>query len=199
MIVGVTGFFASGKDTAAEFLVSRQGFAHVSLSDMIRRRLRDEGREISLPNLTETGNAMRRERGPGALAEMALDVIAPGADVVVTSIRHPAEVEALRRSGQFVLLFVDAPIETRYQRSLARNRAGDFDSFEAFKTAEEQQMRSPDSHAQRLAECRDMADEVIVNDGSIAVFEQRVAQVVEQARQRQSSHPKGSQTCPPHP
>ncbi len=43
-------------------------------------------------------------------------------DFVITSIRHPSEVEALQKgsatsgASRFLLTFIDAPIQTRYQR-----------------------------------------------------------------------------------
>ena len=180
-IIGVTGYFASGKDTAAEYFVSRKGFEHLSLSDMIRNRLRGEGVEITIPNLTAMGNKIRNERGPGALAEMALSAMMPGRNYAVTSIRHPAEVAALRKSGSFSLVFVDAPVEVRYLRSIARARAGDCASFEEFKAAEQAQMTSKDSNAQRLAECRDLADRIIVNDSTLEALHAHLDEIVNEA------------------
>ncbi|MCX7044196.1 MAG: AAA family ATPase [Candidatus Sumerlaeota bacterium] len=180
-VIGVTGYFASGKDTAAEYIVSRKGFEHLSLSDMIRQRLREEGMEINIPNLTAMGNKIREERGPGALAEMALSAMKPECNYVVTSIRHPAEVAALRRGGRFALVFVDAPIEIRYQRSVARGRAGDCASFEEFKAAEQAQMTSKDSNAQRLAECRDLADRIIVNDSTVESLYARLDEIISES------------------
>jgi dephospho-CoA kinase len=179
MIVGVTGYFACGKDTVAEHLVSRRGFAHLSLSDMIRARLRERGAAITIPNLTRTGNEMRAAEGPGVLGRMAAAAMKPGADYVVTSIRHPAEVEALRAAGDFRLLFVDASIETRYRRSVVRGRAGDFESFARFKAAEESQMAAPESHAQQLARCRDLADRIVPNDGSLDELRRRVDEALD--------------------
>jgi dephospho-CoA kinase len=178
MIVGVTGFFAAGKDTVADYLVEDRRFRHISLSDLIRQTLRDEGREVNIPNLTETGTRIRRERGPGALAEMALEAMADGSDCVVTSIRHPAEVEALRRRGDFSMLFVDAPIALRYERSVSRAREGDAQSFEAFESAESAQMSSDDSNAQRLSACRDMADHVIDNDSTVEALRRAVDEAI---------------------
>ena len=180
MIVGVTGYFASGKDTVAQYLVEQKGFLHLSLSDIIRGQLRKEGREITIPALTEKGNAMRREKGPGALAEIAVAAMAPESNTVVTSIRHPAEVEALRKAGQFRLLFVDAPIEVRYRRSVARSRQGDCQSFEEFRGSEEAQRATRDSSAQRLDECREMADAVVENDSTLEALYQAIDDFVEQ-------------------
>jgi len=178
MIIGVTGFFASGKDTVAEYLVARKGFEHLSLSDIIRRRLREEGREVTIATLTEMGNAIRREKGPGALGEMAASSLTPGANTVVTSIRHPAEVEALRRAGHFTMLFVDVAIELRFERSRARARPGDLARFEDFQAAETAQMASADGAAQRLAECRGLADKVIINDSTLEALYRQIDDVL---------------------
>ncbi len=82
------------------------------------------------------GNELREREGHDALAKRALAKMKQlgggggngggGANnnFVVTSIRHPSEVEALEKgtstSGggdhHFLLLFIDAPIQTRYQR-----------------------------------------------------------------------------------
>ncbi|MBN1866156.1 AAA family ATPase [Candidatus Sumerlaeota bacterium] len=166
MIVGVTGFFCAGKDTVAEILM-RRGLAHVSLSDMIRDEIRRRGEEITIPRLTEVGNALRTDHGPGVLAERALAVLPSEGDAVVTSIRHGGEVEALRRGRpDFRMLFVDAPARVRYERSLSRRRSGDPATFEEFRDAERAQMESGDPNSQQLLRCRDMADLVVQNEGS---------------------------------
>ena len=71
MIVGVTGFFCSGKDTVASVLQAK-GFEHISLSDMIREEIQARGRRITIPLMTEVGNELRRQGGPGILAQRAL-------------------------------------------------------------------------------------------------------------------------------
>lgn len=168
MIVGVTGFFSSGKDTIAELLRAK-GFAHVSLSDIIREELAARGKPITIPNLTAVGNEFRRTHGLGILAERALGRVDFGRNWVITSIRHPAEVEALRGRIDFVLLFVDAPQRVRFERSLARARPGDPQTFEKFKLWEARQLdpHQGDPAAQAMAACRDLAEEHINNDNDI--------------------------------
>jgi dephospho-CoA kinase len=183
MIYGVTGFFCSGKDTMAEVLESK-GFAHISLSDMIREELRERGMEIAIPNLTEVGNELRREHGPGVLGERALARIDASRDWVITSIRHPAEVEALRKDSDFVMVFVDAPRRLRFERSLGRAREGDPDTLEEFAAQEERQMsaRGGDPAAQALAACREMADERIENDSTLERFKEKIELLVSRGR-----------------
>ena len=173
MIVGVTGFFCAGKDTFAEILIHR-GFVHVSLSDIIRDEIRRRDQEITIPRLTKVGNELRTHFGPGVLAERALAIFPESGDAVVTSIRHSGEVEILRSRQDFRMVFVDAPIRVRYERSLARRRQGDPISFEEFRNAEQAQMESGDPNSQQLVKCRDMADLVIQNEGTQAELETQI-------------------------
>ena len=168
MIVGVTGFFCSGKDTMADILRAK-GFAHVSLSDIIREELASRTIAQSIPQLTEVGNELRREHGPGVLAERALRRMDFGRNWVVTSIRHPAEVAALRRRIDFVLVFIDAPQRVRFERSLTRARAGDPATLEEFQQWEARQLdpHQGDPAAQAMAACRDLADEQLDNSADL--------------------------------
>ena len=179
MIIGVTGYFASGKDTMAEVLEAK-GFAHVSLSDMIREELSARKMKITIPNLTEVGNELRRVGGPGILGERALDRLDFSRNWVVTSIRHPAEVEALRTRPDFVLVFVDAPQKVRFERSKARARKGDPKTLADFAAQEKKQLSAQggDPAAQALAACRKLADERILNSGTIEKFAEKIAKLV---------------------
>jgi dCMP deaminase len=175
MIVGITGFFCSGKDTMAE-LLREKGFSHVSLSDIIREELAARGKPATIPNLTAVGNELRRDHGSGILAERALARTDFGRNWVVTSIRHPAEVAALRRRIDFVLLFVDAPQRIRFHRSLARGRPGDPATFAQFRAWEARQLDSHkgDPAAQAMAACRDLADEHLNNDKGLSELRAKV-------------------------
>jgi len=176
MIIGVTGFFCSGKDTLAEYLV-KKSFYHISLSDMIREEIRRRGEEVTLQATIDVGNELRNEYGPKVLAERALDQLDHYKNYVVTSIRHPAEVKALAKRRDFSLIFVDAPREVRFERSRNRARKGDFLSFEEFVEAEEEQARAKgaQSVSQDLGACRELADYTIENDSTLEAFQEKIA------------------------
>jgi dephospho-CoA kinase len=182
MILGVTGFFASGKDSVAGILM-RKGFQHVSLSDMIREEIRRRGEEVTIPRLTQVGNELRAQFGPQVLAERALNHLTGVSQAVVTSIRHSGEVEALRVRPDFTMVFVDAPIRVRYERSLDRARQGDPVTFEEFAAAEAQQMRNGDPNSQQLQACREMADSILLNDGPLETLEERLDGLLAQLEQ----------------
>ncbi len=183
MILGVTGFFAAGKDSVAEILIQK-GFRHVSLSDMIREEIRQRGEEITIPRLTQVGNEMRTQFGPQVLAERALRHLTDVPQAVVTSIRHSGEVQALRARPDFSMVFVDASIRTRYERSRGRARQGDPVTFEEFAAAEAQQMQNGDPNSQQLQACKEMADTLIVNDGTLETLEERINALLAQLEKR---------------
>lgn len=173
MILGVMGYFCAGKDSLAEYLQSK-GFAHISLSDMIREEIRSRGQPVTLERLTSVGTELRRRYGAGVLAVRALRRMNDYTRYVVTSIRHPGEIETLRLRRDFVLVFVDAPRRVRYERSAARARKGDeLPTFEEFVAAEKRQLAGDDPDAQQMAACRSEADVVLRNDGTLEALHAR--------------------------
>ncbi len=162
MIIGLTGRNASGKGTVAEWLVT-QGFFYTSLSDAIRAWLTEQGLETSRDNLIQGGRTLRSQGGPGVLAVRTLQRLPPGRDIVVDSIRTPAEVEALRARPDFVLVEVVADERLRYERLHTRGRAGDARDFDEFVRHEQAELISTDSAGQQLVATAALADVRIDN------------------------------------
>ena len=169
MLVGLTGRNASGKSTLVSWF-SERGLTSVSCSDSIRTWLRGQGVETTREALIEGGRELRRNGGAGVLAEMLLEIL-DGEDAVVDSIRTPAEAEALRSRGDFVLIEVRADEESRWQRMTSRGRTGDPTEKEAFLSQEAAEAKSEDEAGQALDATAAMADITILNDGSIEDLE----------------------------
>ncbi len=169
MLVGLTGRNASGKSTLVSWF-SERGLTSVSCSDSIRTWLRDQGLETTRDALIEGGRELRRDGGAGILAEMLLEIL-DGEDAVVDSIRTPAEAEALRSRGDFVLIEVRADEESRWQRMTSRGRAGDPIEKETFLSQEAAEAKSEDEAGQALDATAALADITVVNDGTIEELE----------------------------
>lgn len=173
-IVGITGYLASGKDTIANYLIEK-GFNHYSLSDELRSILKEKGVEQTRENQQKVGNELREKYGSDYLAKRVIEKAKEPA--VITSIRSIGEVEFLKNRGM-KLIFVDAPIETRYQRILDRKREGEeVLSFDQFKAQEEVEKGSS-STSQQLHKVADLADYTIINDGTFEEFNKKVDQVL---------------------
>ena len=162
-IIGLTGPNAASKGEVASYLAAL-GYTSHSLSDIVRESAAREGLPPTREHLIRIGNELRRAGGAGVLAEHLLERLT--APAVVDSIRNPAEVEALRRHSDFVLLGVEASLETRFARTLTRNREGDPSTIEEYRQREAQE-NDLDPNSQQLANTFSLADTVIANDGSL--------------------------------
>jgi dephospho-CoA kinase len=183
MIIGLTGRNAAGKGTVADWLVA-QGFHYTSLSDAIRAWLRQQGLEPTRDQLTWAGRTLRAEGGPGVLAARTLAALPDGRDVVVDSIRNPAEVAVLRARPDFLLVEVFADEHVRYERLRARARAGDAQSFEEFVRQEQAELTSSDSAGQQLIATAALADLRLDNGGDPAHLEAELARLLQGWRRR---------------
>ncbi|HXZ85999.1 MAG TPA: deaminase [Myxococcota bacterium] len=173
MRVGVAGANAAGKGEVVR-LLERRSFYRASLSDVIRADLARDGLEPTRENMIERGRALRERFGPAVLAERAQRALPSDRNHVIDSIRHPAEVEALRAGGDFLLLWIEAPARLRFERSRARGRSGDASDFARFEELEARELSSGDPAAQQLLAVRELADLVIANDGSLEELEAKL-------------------------
>ncbi len=175
IVIGLTGPNAAGKGEAAAALRAR-GFACHSLSDVVREEAVRRGRSTGRDDLILTGNELRREGGPGVLAEFTVPKL--GERDLVDSIRNPGEVEVLRRVPGFLLLGVTASPDVRFDRATRRLGRGDaLASLEAF-LAKEAEENSCDPAAQRLSATFALADLVVVNDGTIQDLRDKIGAVL---------------------
>lgn len=142
-IIGLSGTFASGKDTLAHYLVRQYHYLHVSTGDMVRQEALKERGSIERPILHEVADGLRRTHGAGVLADLAIKTFeAKQAErddykgLVVSGLRSLGEAKAIKAAGG-ILVFTDAPVETRHQRMVSRKRDDETTlSLEEFKAQE---------------------------------------------------------------
>ena len=164
MLIGLTGRNASGKSTIVNWF-SKKGLETSSCSDSIRAWLAEQNIEPTRDALIEGGRELRRKGGAGILAEMLLEIL-DGKNAVVDSIRTPGEVEALRKRDDFILIEVRANTETRWKRLQSRARTGDPLDKETFLKQERAEAEAKDDAGQALNATAELADLVILNDGT---------------------------------
>lgn len=175
MVIGIVGSIASGKDTVADYL-KQKGFTAISLSDILRQIMREEGLEITTINMTEYGNQLRGTKGHGYLAQKALKQIGDD-DAIITSIRQVGEVEVLQKRPDFTLIKLDAPIEMRLERLVRRNRPGDIKNMTELKDIEAKQADGIDG-SMNMNKCFASATETIINDGTFTELHEKVNQLI---------------------
>jgi dCMP deaminase len=129
-----------------------------------------------------TGRELRGAEGPGALAERLARRLVSDRNYVIDSVRHPAEVEALRaRTGRFRLLWVEADEAIRLARIRARGRPGDPRSVDELRRLEGEELASDDPAAQQLLAVRELADLTVRNDGTLPALHRALQELLEQS------------------
>jgi len=179
MIIGLTGKNASGKGEVAAFLKDKSFYYH-SLSDAIREELESQGIPVTRDNLIRAGNELRERFGPDVLAQRILKKIDPNRNYVVDSIRNPAEIQALRKAGNFALLNIEAPAPVRFERIRSRKRENDPRTMEEFDEKERAESKNLSAHKQSIEDCQALADFTIENDGSLEDLHNSVSVIVTQ-------------------
>jgi dCMP deaminase len=176
MLIGLTGRNAAGKGEVAEYLKTKS-FYYYSLSDVIREEIRSRGQQPTRDVLIQVGNELRQKYGAHVLAERVLAKIEDDKHYIIDSIRNPSEVDAFRAAKHFKLVRVEAPTEMRFQRTLLRNRENDPTTLQGFMDVEKREAAG-DPTSQNMLQVESMADEVIVNDGSISQLQECVDQLM---------------------
>lgn len=172
MIIGLTGYNCSGKDTVANYLVDHS-FIHYSLSDEIREELKKRKLAITRDNLIRIGNELREKQGPDILARKVMKKIDYGRHHVISSIRNKHEILALKEFEDFILVNVTAPIETRLERIKQRGRIGDINSIEELREKEKEE-ESDNPNSQQFHIVTKLADVTISNDKDIEALNKKL-------------------------
>lgn len=187
-IIGLSGTFASGKDTLAHYLVKEYNFFHVSTGDMVRQEALMLHDSIERPVLHEVADEMRRKYGAGIFAELAVKTYEERLKerddydgLVVSGLRSLGEAKSIKKADG-ILVFVDAPVELRYQRMVSRKRDVEtrlsMPDFMAQEASELEQNTNDDAAFNILA-IKEMADKVIINDSDLDTFLVRCRQALE--------------------
>jgi dephospho-CoA kinase len=167
MIIGLTGKNAAGKGELANYLKNK-GFVYFSLSDALRDEATKQDLDHSRDNLIKLGTEMRVKFGKGILAVRINEKISElsGKDIVVDSIRHPGEIEELKKNDGFILIGVHTDAKIRFERLVKRGRVGDTQTFEEFLEHEKKE-NAHEGAGQQLDKCIEMADTTINSNGTV--------------------------------
>jgi dCMP deaminase len=172
MIIGITGFYGSGKDTFADYL-EKSGFEHHSLSKEIKKELLKRNLNLTRENYIEIANEIRSEKGSNYFAKKIIEKIKPNKNYVITSIRNEQELLTLQNLENFILINIISPIKIRFSRIQKRKRYGDPTTLEELRKKEKQEQSNNPSN-QQLHIITEAADIMINNDGTLENFENKI-------------------------
>lgn len=165
MIIALTGEKLAGKGTVAEYLVHRhsaQTFRFSQpLSDIARRLFLENSRA----NLVKLGTMIRQSFGDNILAQaIKHDVSNSTAELkVIDGMRYMSEYDLLKDLPDFHLIYITAPVITRYQRTRQRSEKQD----EAQMSEAEFKQREHDVTEREIHRLSILAEVTIYNTGTM--------------------------------
>lgn len=165
MLIGMTGALGAGKGAVVEYLKTK-GFRHYSGSGYLKEVLLARGEEINRDAYSKLASEIRANDEYG-LARILYDryITDGGGDAIIEALHDLGETECIKLSGGLILA-IDADIETRYQRAVARGSEKDNITFEHFKLQIEREENGGGNHNIRAA--MKMADYTLTNNGTMA-------------------------------
>jgi dephospho-CoA kinase len=180
MLIGLTGTLGSGKGTVAQYLAKKHNFLYLSVRAFFAAEVVREGKMVNRANIAEMAHKIRAEHGPLYPLEQLLNNSPHAKNIVVESIRTLNEANYLKSHGD-ALWAVDADINIRYKRVVAR--AGELDniSIDEFKKQDEAELHSDDPNKPNIAGLKTIASHVFDAGGTKEELFAQVEKVLTEA------------------
>ncbi|HDI12068.1 MAG TPA: flagellar hook-basal body complex protein FliE [Candidatus Bathyarchaeota archaeon] len=169
-VVGIAGMPGAGKTLAAK-IAKEMNFEVVVMGDIVREEAKKRGLAPNPENLGKLMLQMREKEGPAVIAKKCIPKIEEAKTdiVIVDGVRSLHEVKEFRRFfPNFIILAVHASPKTRFERLFKRKRSDDPEKWATFLERDMRELKVGLGHVIALA------DQLIVNEGSKAEFEEKV-------------------------
>lgn len=180
IILGLAGEIASGKGTAAKYVVERYaGGTHrfsTVLRDILERIYLEENRE----NMQKMSTVLR-ENFFGDILSMiiAKDVAKDERPVIaIDGVRRMADITYLRKLDGFKLVYIDAAMEKRYERIVQRGENADDNrkTFEEFKKDHQREAEL------QIRDLKGKADFVVDNNGGFEDLYRQIDGIIQKLK-----------------
>jgi dephospho-CoA kinase len=176
LIVLVTGMPGSGKSIVSRVARS-MGIPVYVMGDVVREEAMRRGIEPTPANLNMLARRLREEYGPTIVAEKVAEKLRADCKhniVLVDGVRSLDEVKVFEKLGRTIIIAIHASPRTRFERLRRRGRPGDPKTWEEFR------QRDLTELGFGLGGVIALADYMLVNEGSIEEFEERVRRLLDQ-------------------
>lgn len=175
-VICVVGPMCSGKSTFAKYLAERYGFTLHKLSDRIVEYCDRFGTAKDRENLQKTGDILRLDRGCDVLAAWTSELFEEDENIVVESIRHPAEVRFFKEAFKAQVVAITAPRSKRFKYLTKRGREGDPTDYKVFEEQDIREHSPAFAHSINVPGCLTFADSGrIQNNGPLSQFESNIS------------------------
>ena len=157
--------------------VQRMGYPVVTMGDEVREEVKRRNLKPTPENLGKTMLNLRELEGPAAIAKRCIPKLkkATGKIVFIDGIRSLVEVDEFKKHfPNFILIAIHTAPKTRYQRLFRRRRSDDPTDWETFMERDLRELGIG------MGAVISIADQVIVNKGTLPQLRQKILQVLKE-------------------
>lgn len=177
--MGITGAKGAGKGEVAQLLHAK-GFEVFSMGDLVRKEAKERGVEPTRENLQKLGTELSEKEGEDFVIKRILSKIKENKNYAVEGFRFIEDITPFKKRKDFFLIGVEAPLDVRWKRIEARKRIDDSRAFEEFKEFDLSENTS--EFGQNVAQCLELADFIIVNNGSLKELDEKLVAILEKIK-----------------
>lgn len=165
VFIGLAGKLASGKGRVSGYLIEKHDADRIRSSDPLRQVLDLFAIPQSRDNLSVLSTFLRVTYGEGTIAKAMGNMLSrsPKQVAIFDGMRRMIDVEHFRTFDNFVLVYVDASADVRYDRYIKRNE----NPGDAEMTREDFDKRDNAEPEQEIEGLREFADFVIDNNTNV--------------------------------
>ena len=178
LILGIAGEMGSGKGSITKHVAEKYTAGSHKFSTILRDILDRVYIEQSRENIALLSMVLRKNFGEDVLSKsMANDVLNDTHEIVVIDgIRRIEDFEYLRTQSTFKLLYVEADMQTCYERLVHRGE-NEGDKEKTFEEFQKDHERNADV---TIKELRSYADNIINNDGTFPELYVKIDEIIKQ-------------------
>lgn len=174
-IIGIAGKPGSGKTSIASWLQSTYNYYILEGSDFLREKAKEKNVElITRDDYSNLHRQLQKESGKSVMIDHLLGLAHQR--VALVGLRSKYNAEKIQSQGG-VVIYLDAPVELRYERKKANNLF-DFTRLTDFITQEENQMKSIDGLGADLESVQNIAEYTIDTSSSLENSQQKLTEIL---------------------
>jgi dephospho-CoA kinase len=171
----ITGMPGSGKSQASR-IAEEMGIQVFRMGDLVREEVLSLPMRINGDVIGKVANDMREKYGKDIWARKILKKIEKGKEkeekIVIDGVRNIEEIKAFKEKMDVIIVTIHASPSTRYERLIERKRMDDPTVMKKFIQRDERDL------GWGIGEVIAMADLMIINEGSIDEFREKVEEIL---------------------
>ncbi|HLC92893.1 MAG TPA: AAA family ATPase [archaeon] len=133
-VIVIVGLARTGKDTAADYIASKYGYAKYTFSSVLSEMIEKRGEQATKEKMIKLGDTVRKQMGMDAVAKILSKKVLEKDNVLLVGPRSPQEIEYFKaRFPELIIVKITAKENERFERKSEIDPKGKKEFFERDK------------------------------------------------------------------